>query len=377
MDRYKSPISVTHPELAAQADGWDTSKFTAGSEKKVKWQCKYGHIWDAAINNRCKGRGCPFCSNKKILIGHNDLLTTHPEISAEAYEWDPTTTTFGSNKKFNWRCSQGHIWVAAVYSRKGSGCAVCSGKQIDVGFNDLATTNPVLAAQADGWDPQKTTAYSNKKFGWKCELGHVWISKVADRSNGNGCPFCSGCRVFVGFNDLATTNPVLAAQADGWDPTTLSAGSNKKMGWKCLHGHKWKSTIANRSGGTGCPTCATYGFDQNKDSWLYLIENDELGMFQVGISNFPKQRLAKHSKGGWEVIEVRGPMEGNLARGFETSILKSLKTRGATMAHKTDIQQFDGWTEAWTKDSLTAMSFKQLLDWVYEDDEKQLITKAL
>ena len=62
-------------------------------------------------------------------------------------------------------------------------------------------------------------------------------------------------------------------------------------------------------------------------------------------------------------------MDGSHAKSFETSILKSLKLRDAHMAHRTRIKRFDGWTEAWTKDSLSVTSFKQLLDWVYEDDQ--------
>jgi hypothetical protein len=38
-------------------------------------------------------------------------------------------------------------------------------------------------------------------------------------------------------------------------------------------------------------------------------------------------------------------------------------------ANKLGVKQFDGWTESWTSQSLNASSFKQLLDWVYEDDE--------
>ena len=565
MNRYKLPLSVTHPELAAEAVGWDTSKFTASSAKKVKWQCKHGHIWDAAIHNRCQGKGCPFCSNKKILIGYNDLLTTHPEIAAEAYGWDPTTTTFGSNKKFNWRCPIGHIWISSVHSRRGKGCAVCTGKQIIIGVNDLETVNPILAAEADGWDPKKVTAYSGKKVkwkckkghnwvtavsnrsggsgclicsghrvsaghndlattnpklaleangwdtsmlsagsskkvswkckqghtwvapvsarssghgcpfcsnrqvlvgyndlattnpklaaeafnwdstkltggshekvNWKCEYGHIWVAAVEKRNSGGGCPFCSrhkvltgyndlatinpelaaqadgwdatkissrsgkkvswrcknnhtwlaavchrsggyGCptcsnqRVLAGYNDLATTNPELAAQADDWDPTTLTAHSGIKVGWKCEQGHQWRTRVTNRSRGGGCPTCAQKCFDPNQKGWLYLIENDELDMFKIGISNFPKQRIIKHQRRGWGVIEVRGPMEGYLARQLETVILHAVEHRGAVLGHKAEIEKFDGYSEAWTKDSLSVTSFKQLLDWVYEDDKK-------
>lgn len=40
---------------------------TPNSGKKVWWQCSAGHEWEATINNRAKGRGCPSCKkiNKK------------------------------------------------------------------------------------------------------------------------------------------------------------------------------------------------------------------------------------------------------------------------------------------------------------------------
>ena len=98
------------------------------------------------------------------------------------------------------------------------------------------------------------------------------------------------------------------------------------------------------------------------------MEHDGWGLQQIGITNDPNRRIGKHHSSGWTSIEIRGAMDGSLAKGFETSILMALKTRGAEMAHSTEIRQFDGWTEAWTKDSLNVTSFKQLLDWVYEDD---------
>ena len=66
-------------------------------------------------------------------------------------------------------------------------------------------------------------------------------------------------------------------------------------------------------------------------------------------------------------------MEGHLAQQLETAILHAVERRGAVLGHKADIEKFDGYSEAWTKDSLTVASFKQLLDWVYEDDEALIL----
>jgi plastocyanin len=366
-------LATTNPELAAQADGWDPTTLTAHSNKKVGWRCEKGHTWQTRPNTRSNGIGCPICSNTQVLAGYNDLATTNPELAEQAHGWDPTTVTRGSGQKVSWTCEKGHAWIAAVSTRsKGDNCPICSGHQVLAGYNDLATTNPELAEQAHGWDPTTLTAGSGKKVGWRCAQNHTWQTTPSTRSIGRGCPICSNKKVLSGYNDLVTTNPELAAEADGWDPTTLTAHSNKKVGWRCEKGHTWQTKVSHRSNGIGCPSCAVTGFDPNRDGWLYFIDHDALHMFQIGISNVPVARLGQHSKRGWEVIEVRGPMEGHLAQQLETAILHAVERRGAVLGHKAEIEKFDGYSEAWTKDSLSVTSFKQLLDWVYEDDKNSL-----
>jgi hypothetical protein len=298
------------------------------------------------------------------------LSETHPEIAAQAVGWDPTTVSAGSSKKVGWKCKLGHQWDAPPKSRtRGIGCPICSGKAVGIGFNDLATVNPELAAQADGWDPTTVTTGTKKKVGWKCKLDHHWEATVASRNGmGVGCPVCSGNAVWFGVNDLVTVNPELAAQADGWDPTTVSASSNKKVGWICELGHRWEARVAGRTLGNSCPSCAKTGFHPNQPAFLYLIDHFDLHMFQIGITNLPEDRLGRHARHGWEVIELRGPMDGRLTQQLETSCLHALEKRGAVLGHKAGIDKFDGYSEAWTKASLNVTSIKQILDWVYEDE---------
>jgi len=38
------------------------------SNKKVWWQCKQGHQWQASVGERHRrGRGCPYCASQKRL----------------------------------------------------------------------------------------------------------------------------------------------------------------------------------------------------------------------------------------------------------------------------------------------------------------------
>jgi hypothetical protein len=430
-------LATTHPEIASQAHGWDPTTLVAGSNKKVNWECALGHIWVAQVSTRLRGRGCPSCANKVVVAGFNDLATTHPDIASQANSWDPTTITFGSNKKKMWLCEQGHEYSSTVAKRcEGQGCPYCSGHQCLQGFNDLATTHPRVAAQSVGWDTTKYSFGSREKMNWRCERGHEYRAPINRRSSGTGCPVCDNKEVMTGFNDLATTFPLIATEANGWDPRTLVAGSNKKVEWKCADGHewkavvnsrtsgkrgcpycsgnlvikgfndfatinpnllsevngwnpteiaafsdkkceficefghKWKTSLKNRSLGRGCPSCAVSGYDPCKDGWLYFLRHDGFEMFQIGITNDPKRRLAKHRTGGWIEIELRGPMDGHLTQKLEDDCLVTLKRHGAILGRRGSVSSFDGHTEAWTMASLNVTSIKQILDWVYEDEDK-------
>jgi hypothetical protein len=74
-------------------------------------------------------------------------------------------------------------------------------------------------------------------------------------------------------------------------------------------------------------------------------------MFQIGITNFPDQRIGKHQKSGWKILEVRGPIDGQHARDLETGILRMLKAEGAELSPSDVVGRFDGMTEAWKSKS--------------------------
>jgi hypothetical protein len=371
----ETDLQSTHPELAKQARDWDPAQYSHGSGEKVDWECDRGHKWSAVISSRASGVGCPYCSGARVIVGETDLETLHPDIAKEAKGWDPSKVGIGGGRKL-WICHVGHEYMASVHNRTymGSGCPYCANKEVMVGFNDLATTHPEIAKEAMGWDPTTLTAGSGKRCTWICQKQHVWTVPVNSRLK-NSCPYCSNKLVLAGYNDLQTTHPEVAAEAVGWDPTTVIAGSNKKQKWKCENGHVWEAVVVSRaksvnakSKSSGCPSCAKFGFKPGSKAWLYLLEHIDWGLFQIGISNDIERRLEKHTSGGWSVIELRGPMEGYLAKALESASLSSIRNRGGVFANMANLRKFDGYTEAWTKTSLKVSSIKQILDWVYEDE---------
>ena len=241
------------------------------SGKKIWWKCAKGHEWQQTVDKRSNGVGCPYCSNKKLLKGYNDLATTNPALVAEwNYEKNgnltPEDLIAGSERKIWWKCSQGHEWQTPVKNRaSGSGCLYCAGREVLRGFNDLATTNPALAAEwnyekNENLTPKDVTKSSSRKVWWRCSEGHEWQATITNRNYENNCPICQNKKILVGYNDLTTINPTLANE---WNyekngsliPENFAESSGKKVWWKCKKGHEWQATIASRNSGRGCPIC--------------------------------------------------------------------------------------------------------------------------
>ena len=180
---------------------------------------------------------------------------------------DPTKLTCGSGRKVWWKCVNGHEWQADIHNRNaGNGCPYCSNKGVIPGENDLQTINPTLAnewnyTKNNGLIPSKVLPKSGKRVWWKCSVGHEWKATIYDRNMGDGCPFCSGRYAISGVTDIKTTNPLLIEE---WNyeknldiqPENVTAGSSKKVWWKCKKGHEWKAVINTRSRGAGCPICS-------------------------------------------------------------------------------------------------------------------------
>lgn len=119
VEKNINDLGTTHPELLSE---WDYNKnslnpcsISYGYNKKVWWKHTvikdskiFEHSWDASPNSRTNSKSnCPYCTNKKVLIGYNDLSTLLPEIADKwdhhrNYPFKPENYTIGSSKKAYW-----------------------------------------------------------------------------------------------------------------------------------------------------------------------------------------------------------------------------------------------------------------------------------
>ncbi len=345
-------LAEINPELAREWNPIKNGSLTPYNilpsiNKKVWWKCSKNpsHEWEAKVNNRSNGRGCPICSNRKISTS-NCLAALNPLL---AKEWHPTKNgeltpndVFpSSTRKVWWKCVKGndHEWEASVNHRAtGNGCPVCSKHKIVVS-NCLATLHPEIAKQ---WHPLKNgelspndvSSGSGKKVWWKCEKGadHEWESSINNRVKGSGCPVCSNQKT-VDSNCLATVNPELSKE---WHPTKninltpfdVTRGANRKVWWKCKCGHEWQAVINSRQT-RGCPKCSaasaiskrnhielekSFGhlFPELAKEW-HIVKNPDLSPFEVspGSNKRVWWQCQKGNDHEWEAsIRSRGKGSG-------------------------------------------------------------------
>ena len=135
---------------------------------------------------------------KKYLIENAELIKEWDWENNNKLGLNPYQLTCGSGKQAWWRCIKNHKWKATINHRNhGHGCPYCAGQKVLAGYNDLQTTNPILASE---WNyekntdltPEKVTENSSKKVWWKCKKGHEWEAQIYNRNNGRGCPYCAG-----------------------------------------------------------------------------------------------------------------------------------------------------------------------------------------
>ena len=134
----ESSLAAINPRLAAE---WHPTKnadqtsqsIKPNSGKRVWWRCSAGHEWQATVDNRSKGKGCPYCTNQKVGYG-NSLQDSNPKLAAEWHpskngSLGPSDVAYASSRSVWWRCHRGHEWKTRVAMRHHleTGCPTCGG----------------------------------------------------------------------------------------------------------------------------------------------------------------------------------------------------------------------------------------------------------
>ena len=298
-------VKQIHPTRNVEID---PSVISAGSKRKLWWiiyhwdESKkkiFVFEWEATIANRTiLGAGCPFTTGRKVFKGYNDLYSNYPDLCKELHptkngDFDPSSVLPNSDVMLWWLLPYDDLntgkhfdfeWQASLSNRvsKKSGCPYLNGASIWPGYNDLESNYPNLAKEFHRYKngdltPATIACNSNKMVWWflryfdenqGCYFDFEWQDTVTHRTHdGRGCPFLSNKKVFVGYNDFATTHAELVNNE--WDfekntikPTEITYGSKKKVWWKKQYYDEakdkmfvlsWEASPNQRQKGESCP----------------------------------------------------------------------------------------------------------------------------
>ena len=171
------PKKITHEEFVNKIKERNKRNITIlgeyqGTNKKIKVICNNcGDVWDAWPSDLLSNHGCMRCGKKRAGM---KLALSHDEFLSRIQECSPNVTVISRYVNF---------------------------------YTDVTV---------------------------KYDCNHILDVDPKILLRGNGCPYCSGHRVLVGFNDVWTTNPEIAKLlADPLDGYKYTKGSNQKVRFRC------------------------------------------------------------------------------------------------------------------------------------------------
>jgi hypothetical protein len=204
-EEYKNELMLIQPNVEVIDE-------YIGADIPIKHKCKMHNIIfsqrpTGALANQC---GCDDCKKIKMKIGASSHKKTNGEfikelkniwgdeiIPLEEYQISNTKIRFLHNteKPHNF------IMKPVNITSGKQGCPVCAGKQICIGYNDIATTNPYIASLfINEEDTHKYTQHSDNKTDFKCDCcgKSVGKKKITQIVNKNGVR-CINCKDGISY----------------------------------------------------------------------------------------------------------------------------------------------------------------------------------
>jgi hypothetical protein len=150
-------------------------------DKKLMWECRNGHIWEAVSYKIRFGNWCAICAGV-TAFSIEDLRDVAKNRGGRVL----STQYKNAYTKVLWECTHGHQWWARFCDIKNnkSWCPFCAGKKTITDMYERAQNHKGKCLSKE---------YFNEKIKleWECEKGHVFWRTPQSVLRGNFCPECS------------------------------------------------------------------------------------------------------------------------------------------------------------------------------------------
>lgn len=311
-------------------------------------------VWDAKLSNLLLGKGCPDCGRLSTISKKSkpesyyiESMTSDNSNTLEVIE--RVGEFEGSKTQYKVRCLlDGYEWVATANNLTSNkkGCAMCAKRPAWDGLGRERQIEDIPNVNFVNWVDKYKNIKSRATF--RCDLGHEWESSINNLVNKTRvCPTCSLIDFSISKRvpeevQLEKLTSIISGRYS-IDRIDEYIGNVTKYKCVCLScSHEWDSALSTMQSGSGCPSCAPYGFQLDKPGTLYVLRSvDGRGIVKVGITNKLKQRhqqLTKSTPFDWECIELVHNENG-------ASIAELEKYLHSRMNRVKFDEPFDGYTE--------------------------------
>ena len=123
---YKTDKISELNQIAITRSGKCLSNNYINETDPLKWQCKFGHEWNASANTVRQGHWCLICSGRQKLT-MVDMKETATEHDGKCL----SSNYVNAGTKLLWQCAKRHEWEATPnHVRQGHWCPTCAREKV-------------------------------------------------------------------------------------------------------------------------------------------------------------------------------------------------------------------------------------------------------
>ena len=95
---------------------------------KLKWECEFGHKWEATPRNIKSGKWCSACAKARVAESHRLGMDVMHKLAKDRGGKCLSETYISGHSKLKWQCANGHEWEAAPSNmrHRGAWCPECN-----------------------------------------------------------------------------------------------------------------------------------------------------------------------------------------------------------------------------------------------------------